>query len=56
MNNDNIKKCPYCNRVFFDLGKFVCPFCGKELDDSIDLFKNLFGKDNPFNDLMRDKK
>jgi hypothetical protein len=31
-----------------NVGNTKCPFCGKGLNDFLKVFKDLFGKDNPF--------
>ncbi len=53
MSNSNVVKCPKCNKVFFDVGSDICPFCKCNVhEQSIDTFKNMFGEDNPFNDIF----
>lgn len=45
------RKCQHCQKIYFvieDINR--CPFCGKE-DDGLQAFKDLFGDDNPFNDV-----
>lgn len=39
--NETIK-CPYCNKVFFNLDNIKCPFCGGELIDLLTIFKDIF--------------
>lgn len=45
---DIIRKCPHCQKVYFVIEGEPCPFCGC-YDGSVDMFKELFGNDNPFN-------
>lgn len=46
---NNIKKCYYCQKVYFVIEEGEpCPFCGQK-DNGLDIFNKIFGKDNPFN-------
>lgn len=48
-----VTKCQYCKKVFFETYSSICPFCKKNLKDSIlEDFKNLFGLNKPFNQTM----
>lgn len=47
-NNSGVIKCPHCEKIFFDNENKSCPFCGKKLNDNLDIFKDLFGDNNPF--------
>lgn len=40
---NNIKKCQYCGKVFFDIGNEECPYCKKSLTKIDDIFSTLFG-------------
>jgi len=51
----NTIQCPHCKKIFFQTESNFCPFCKKDITKSIDAFKDLFGKDNPFKDLMGEK-
>lgn len=42
MTNEIIK-CPHCGKIFFKIDNENCPFCGKDLYNSIDVFKEMFG-------------
>jgi len=54
MTNNKPIKCFNCNKVFFDFDNTnKCPFCKELVADDLDSFKELFGKDNPFSDLVR---
>lgn len=53
MINNKTIKCCHCSKIFFDLGNDKCPYCKKEVRVMIDTFKDLFGKDNPFSNLMQ---
>ena len=48
MSNNNIRCCPHCHKCFIDNDNTNCPFCKKDLNDSLQVFKDLFGKNNPF--------
>jgi len=52
---NNVIKCPHCNKIFFDIQNNNCPFCGKYTNVLPDTFKNMFGKDNPFNEIFGGK-
>lgn len=50
--SNNIKRCPHCNKIFFDIREDNCPFCKKNIyiNNSLNVFKEMFGEDiNPFN-------
>jgi len=49
-------KCPHCKKIYFNIDSFICPFCKKNITKSnLKLFTDLFGKTNPFKDLLGDK-
>jgi hypothetical protein len=50
MSNNDIIICPHCKRAFFDTGANICPFCHKGLNDGLQVFKDLFRDNNPFDD------
>ncbi len=52
MSNSAIK-CPHCNKIFLDIGNNICPFCKKNINESFDKFKEMFGEDNPFKDIFK---
>ena len=42
----SVKKCPHCDKCFFDIDNDVCPFCGKDLSQDTeipDFMKDIFG-------------
>lgn len=41
--SSDVRKCPHCEKVFFDFGTTICPFCHKNIYDVPDSFKNIFG-------------
>jgi len=45
-------KCPYCKKIFFDIGSDICPVCKKNLNKDLNILKELFGEDNSFNDTL----
>ena len=49
--SDIIRKCSYCQKVYFVIEGEACPFCGKRDTDFFDKFKDIFGDDNPFNNI-----
>lgn len=39
-------KCPHCQKVFFNIDKKECPFCGKDVTENpLDFFNDIFGKE-----------
>jgi len=51
---NNVTKCPHCNKVFFGNSQ-ICPFCKKNIDDINNIYKNMFGEDNPFSQMFGGK-
>lgn len=46
---DITRKCPKCGKFYFiSQEKGDCPFCGHKDKPRFDIFKDLFGMDNPF--------
>jgi len=45
---DNVVKCDKCHKVYFDIGEGKCPYCGKNVNELPDFFKDFFN--NPEND------
>ena len=48
----NVVQCLHCKKFFFDKGDGTCPFCKKNINNDIDRFKEMFGKDNPFKEMF----
>ena len=48
---DITKKCPHCGKHYFYLEGKPCPHCGKGENDGIQIFKDIFGDDNPFSNM-----
>lgn len=46
-------KCPHCKSIFFDTESNICPFCKRNINNSLDRFKEMFGEDNPFKDVFK---
>ena len=47
-------KCPYCKKIFFDMGSDICPFCNKNLNEDLNILKEFFG--DIFNDNINGEK
>lgn len=39
---NNIRKCPHCNKVFFYIGKDICPYCNKSIIEAFNFLKDIF--------------
>jgi len=50
---NNVIKCPHCKQIFFDNDNDKCPFCNQSLSTGLEPFYDLFGDNNPFNDIGR---
>jgi phage FluMu protein Com len=50
---NNVIKCLHCGKYFIDIDQEKCPFCHKSVNDDLQIFKNLFGEDNPFDNFGR---
>lgn len=49
--NSEAYYCPQCKQYIFDTFCFKCNKNISEMkDDSLDIFKDLFGEENPFNE------
>jgi hypothetical protein len=51
---DISKKCFYCGKYYFMIDRDrenKCPHCGKKENDGLDIFRNMFGDDNPFSNM-----
>ena len=48
---DIVQKCPHCGKAYFIIEDRPCPHCGKSEKVGLDIFKDIFGDDNPFNNL-----
>ena len=52
MDNQPVIKCIICDKIYFDIGQDICPHCkNKSPNDGLDIFKDIFGSNNPFDDL-----
>lgn len=49
---NNIIKCNFCNKVFIDNGTKICPWCKRNIND---IFKDIFGKTDIFNEMFGGK-
>jgi len=47
MSSNDIKKCPFCKKIFFNSGEDKCPFCGKNINNT-DFFNEIFNPDNDY--------
>jgi hypothetical protein len=48
---DIVQKCPHCQKAYFIIEGRNCPHCGKEEKVGLDIFKDIFGDDNPFSNI-----
>ena len=51
MSNQPIIRCSICDKIYFDIGQDVCPYCKNKPKDDLQIFNDLFGDDNPFKDV-----
>ena len=50
MDNQPVIRCTICDKIYFDIGEDICPHCkNKPPNGRMDIFKDIFGDDNPFN-------
>jgi hypothetical protein len=48
---DITRKCPHCQKVYFLIEGKPCPFCDKDDRDNLQVWKDIFGDDNPFSNI-----